>query len=187
MTEEETEEEFETCIECGREIKGTLVRPQTDAYHYKCVDIEYPVEDCYTDNVLENLTVEGTGDETIRLFRFFQENPYDALEQADDPIESIPAVYVRYHPNLDWKSRLLRIARAVVPQRFFSSDHPLGPVENQFNIAPWLAQAVYFGCALEREFPTGVEEDELYPRDEARLPPEEDGEEAAGHSSQGES
>lgn len=153
----------ESCIECGREIEGPVVEvPEGDTYHYACVDVEYP-EPCMTEDVMKNFTPEGTGEETIRFFEYLRQNPYVSLD-TDDPVDSLPEVYVRVKTPFTVDITLFGMHFSwVVYHR-----------TEKINISPWLFQAVYFGCALEREFPAFADEDELYPRGEPRVPPEEE-------------
>lgn len=152
-----------TCIDCGREIDGPKVEtPEGDTYHYACVDVEYP-EPCMTDDVMENFTPEGTGEETIEFFQYLKENPYISLD-THHPVDSLPEVYVRVKTPKTIELNLLG--------REFSWD--VYHRKEKLNISPWLFQAVYFGCALEREFPAFADEDELYPRGEPRVSPEDE-------------
>lgn len=112
-----------------------------------------------TDDVLNTLTPEGTGEETIELFEFLKENPYVSL--GDDPVDTLPEVGVRAKPELTVE---------ILGREMFN----VRGRTRKTNISPWLFQAVFFGCALEREFPAFADEDELYPSGEPRVPPEEE-------------
>lgn len=151
------------CLDCGREIEGTLIEtPEGDTYHYGCVRVEYP-EPAMTDDALNALSPEGTGEETINLFEYFQQNPYNAIDE-DDPIDAIPDVNVRVKSPITVEISLLG-------KDFGVDVYRRG---DEFNISPWLAQAIYFGSALEREYPAFCDVDDLYPRGKPLLSPEEE-------------
>ena len=149
-------------MQCGRGIQGTYVEtPEGDTYHYRCVDVTYP-EPCMTEDALGILTPEGTGEEAINLFEYFQQNPYNAVE-SDDPIGSIPDVYVEVKTPLTVDISIYKWS--------FSWD--VYHKKKKVDISPLLAQAIFFGCALEREYPAYCEVDDLHPRGSPMAPTEE--------------
>lgn len=150
------------CKNCGKGIEGTQVTTsEGHYYHYKCIEIDYP-KPSMPEDMLERLTSEGTGEEVIRLFEYFMKNPYNPIDlESENPLESFPNVYARFHPTRTLTERLKRVFSPVV-------------IEDEMDISPYLVQAIYFGAALERKYPAGAEVDMKYPKDEARVPPEEE-------------
>lgn len=146
------------CLDCGRKIHGpSITTPDGDTYHYACVDVEYP-EPCMTDDVMENFTPEGTGEETISFFRYLQQNPYNMLGN-ESPTDSLPEVNVRIKTPMTVDINLFGY------QLSWDVYHRTESV----NIAPVLFQAVYFGSALEREFPAFADDDHLHPNGDSRV------------------
>lgn len=149
----------ETCLDCGRDIEGPIARtPEGDTYHYTCIEIDYP-QSCMTDDVMEVLTPEGTGEEVIEFFEYLRQNPYRPLD-PEDPVGSLPEVYITVKAPVSVEVNIFR----------WELSLNLYHKTESINIIPWLFQSVYFGCALEREFPAFAAEDELHPRGESRIP-----------------
>lgn len=149
----------ETCLQCGREIHGPKVTvPEGDTYHYACVDVEYP-EACMTDDVLENLTPEEGGQDLTTLFEYLRANPYEPVEDWEDMAAELPCVPLTVN--------LPRTVEIGVGRRSLYFD--LDSREKRINLAPLLFHAVYFGSALEREFPAYADRDDPQPRGTSRV------------------
>lgn len=145
------------CLNCGREINGPFITtPDGDTYHYKCVDVSYP-EPCMTDDVMGNFTPDGTGEETIKLFKYLQQNPYD-IAGKEGITESLPEVNVTINSPVTLDICLL--GNEVSWDVYHRTE--------SIDMSSLLFQAVYFGCALEREFPAFADEDHLHPNGESR-------------------
>lgn len=148
------------CYDCGREIEGPVVEtPDGDTYHYACVDVDYP-EPAMPEDVVDKLLPEEFGDFQEPLREFYEdlmENPYDA---AND----VQGLYIETDAPVTIDLNLFGYT--------FSWD--VYHRTKKINITPILVSVLFFGSALEREYPAYADRDELYPRDEARVPPGEE-------------
>lgn len=146
----------ETCLDCGREINGPLIRtPEGDTYHLVCLGIEYP-KNCGTESRLELLDEEESP--LYDFFEFLDDNPYESLLTLKD---EAPGTYVNLHKThtVSFYGRELFTLKTMG-----STD----------NINAMLLQAVAFGWAMERDYPAFADKDELYPEGNPRVPPEEE-------------
>lgn len=146
------------CIHCGREIQGACVTiPEGDAYHYACVDVSYP-EPCDSSTALQYLEEVGTNKPTMRLFRYTKQNPYHPLNDEEDAI-SMPSVEMRIDGG-EWFSVELWGRRLSLTKAGGEHTH---------DIAPLLWKAMYFGAALERDYPAYANRDRANPAGTSRV------------------
>lgn len=149
-------------MNCGRSIEGPSVgTPGGDIYHYECVDINYP-EPCKTDDALDDLEERDVDDELVRLFRFIRQDPYLTID-SEEFKESLPEVNVRIRSPITVNVNILG----------YQNSWDIYNRTEKVDIAPWIFQSVYFGCALEREFPAFADRDHINPRGESRVGDEE--------------
>lgn len=158
-----TDEVAPQCQSCGEPIRGQQVTVPTPGdvngeleYHRKCVDVDYP----------ENESTENVGVFATEYLDWYQNNGEEPqmqdlfqalIDHPDGNVEEMPDVMVSMYGTFKPRDRmsfweLLR-----------NKDVRIDMEKNMTN--PFLL-AVFFGCALEREYPAFSELDPTWDPDD---------------------